>query len=149
MDIQWIIMTVAIPSTIRALFAFGFLMRSGQFLLERSQNETRMAARYVYWGLSYVWIGAMVVSALTDILINITIMTVLFGDLPWGWNETFSYRVGRYVYAGQYRDTIRQKIAIPICRILAALEGENHCAYTYGEIECPYPDLKVLLTWKL
>lgn len=135
-----------VPLILRGFFTFGFLMRWGQALLERRKNE-KTVLKYLWWALSYVWIACMVVSAITDIIINVTLMTLLFMDKPEGWNETFSYRVGRYVHDPVYFDTWRQKIAMPICWLLQWLEGEDHCAYTYGAIDCPYPDLRILLNW--
>ena len=130
-----------IAAIMRSLFTFGFLMRWGQELLKLKKAKK--------WNpfvqlVAYVWLLCMFVSAVMDILVNITLMTILFVERPSAINETFSYRIGRYTHNSKYYGTLRWSFAVPICRILSALEGEDHCSYIYGATPNPYPDLKVL-----
>ena len=141
----YLVTGIVLSSIFRGLFTFGFLMRFGQMLLERHKNESNVNARKFVWKpLAWLWALGMFISAVVDIAVNITLMTILFWEMPSAFNETFSYRIGRYIHNKAYDGDWRQQMAKPICRVLAFLEGQDHCAYIYGAIPCPYPDLKVL-----
>lgn len=126
---------------LRGFFTFGLLMKWGQALLAL-QKEGKIW--HIVKPLSLLWAICMIVSAVTDVIINVTLMSLIFWERPSAWNETLSYRVGRYVYSGNYDTDWRKQLALPVCKVLTFLEGEEHCAYIYGVKPCPYPDLKVL-----
>ena len=134
---NWYVLGIIIPILYRGFFTFAFLMRWGQMLFERRKNAWSPG-----WALlAKVWVGAMFVSAVIDIIVNVTLLSLVYGDHAKSWNETYSYRLGRY----RYEDTgWRHKVSKPIWKLLAFLEGEDHVAYIYGKIPCPYPDVKVL-----
>lgn len=134
-----IILGLAVPFILRGFFTFGFLMKWGQALLDLTQRSR--THKIVLYPLSAAWAVSMAVSAASDILINVTVLSVLYWELPSNWNETYSYRLGRHVYE---QNGVRHKIALVVADILKFLEGEDHVAYTYGIIRSPYPDLRIL-----
>ena len=166
------IFTVAI----RGLFAFGFMMRWGQALLDLHKTVKNTLARFALSGVSKVWFFAMGVSGLFDIFYNITLVTILtiplsilnwmfyrnrtdkFIDLPRRLEgrkiytclgETFSYRLGRWCFSPEFAGTIFRPIGMKFRAILEWAEGHPHVDYIYGLIPCPYPDIKELLNWKM
>jgi len=139
MTLEYIIVGIAFPFVLRGFFTFGFLMKWGQALLELTQRSTTY--KIALYPLSVAWAVSMAISAVTDILVNVTVLSVLYWELPSNWNETYSYRLGRHVYE---QDGIRHRIALVVSDILTFLEGEDHVAYTYGKIPSPYPDLRIL-----
>jgi len=131
---------ILIGIVFRAFFAFGWLMRAGQALIDLE----RKIPKPVLMIFSVPWLIAMLIATVIDILTNITLMTILYLDLPSAWNETYSYRLGRYRYEPQHVNTWRYTLSMPIVRILTFLEGHDHVEYIWYPEKSPYPDLKVL-----
>lgn len=159
---------------LRSLFAFAFIMRAGQAFIERQANEKNAVMRVVWWALSRIWLVLFAVSGITDIITNLIAVTVatiplsiinelLFErrgtiiDLPrrqndkWftAFGETFSYRLGRWVYDTEFDGTLFRYLGRAFAWALKIAEGKDHVAYTYGKIFCPYPALGILIRWKV
>lgn len=167
LGITWILMNstfvtvgTLVGAVVRGLLMFGWLMRAGQALF-KLKNDTK----FIVWKgliliLAYIWGFLMAVSAIIDIVVNVVLVTFLSGlisaidyirfgtdirfDKPSSWNETYSYRLGRWCFDKEFDGTTFREIGELFRAWLKFFEGVDHVAYIYGKIPFPYPDLKTL-----